>query len=29
VRVSPGPFTTRAEIAAFLSALKKIRRPSA
>jgi len=29
VRVSPGPFTTRAEIATFLSALRKIRAPSA
>ena len=29
VRVSPGPFTTRAEIAMFLSALRKIRGPSA
>ena len=29
VRVSPGPFTTRAEIATFLSALREIRAPSA
>jgi selenocysteine lyase/cysteine desulfurase len=29
VRVSPGPFTTRAEIATFLSALRKIRGASA
>ena len=29
VRVSPGPFTMRAEIATFLSALRKIRGPSA
>ena len=29
VRVSPGPFTTHAEIATFLSALRKIRGPSA
>ncbi len=28
VRVSPGPFTTRAEIATFLSALRKVRSPS-
>ena len=29
VRVSPGPFTTRAEIATFLSALRKLRDLSA
>src|SRR5512135_1477846 len=29
VRVSPGPFTTRAEIATFLSSLRKIRDSSA